>query len=114
MELQPHKLKIYTTDDDEAPFLFWLNSLKDRRARARIKKRLDRVAFGNFGDHRSVGEGVFEFRIDHGPGYRLYFAQIEMFVILLLYGGDKSTQARDILKAKQFWAKFKLREYVNE
>lgn len=113
MESQPRELKIYAANDDEAPFLSWLDSLRDREARARIKKRLDRVALGNLGDHRSVGEGVFEFRIDYGTGYRVYFAQIETLVILLLCGGDKSTQDRDIQKAKQFWINFKQRESAN-
>jgi putative addiction module killer protein len=114
MESQPHELTIYETDDGDAPFSSWLDSLRDREARARIRKRLDRVALGNLGDYRSVGEGVFEFRIDYGPGYRVYFAQIEVLVLLLLCGGDKSTQDRDIQKAKQFWSNFNQRENANE
>lgn len=114
MESQTRELRIYETDDGDAPFSSWLNSLKDREARARIRKRLDRVALGNLGDYRSVGEGVFEFRIDCGPGYRVYFAESEMLVLLLLCGGDKSTQDRDILKAKQFWTNFNQRKNANK
>jgi putative addiction module killer protein len=114
MESQPRELRIYETDDGNAPFSSWLDSLRDREARARIKKRLDRVALGNLGDHRSVGGGVFEFKIDYGAGYRVYFAQTEVLILLLLCGGDKSTQERDIVKAKQFWANFNQRENVNE
>jgi putative addiction module killer protein len=114
MESQTRELKIYETDDGNAPFSSWLDALKDREARARIKKRLNRVTLGNLGDYRSVGEGVFEFRIDYGAGYRVYFAQIDMLMILLLCGGDKSTQERDIIKAKQFWANFNQRENANE
>jgi putative addiction module killer protein len=114
MEPQPRELKIYETDDRDVPFSSWLDALRDREARARIRKRLNRVTLGNLGDYRSVGEGVFEFRIDYGAGYRVYFAQVDMQVILLLCGGDKSTQERDIVKAKQFWAHFNHREHANE
>ncbi len=84
------------------PFAEWLNSLRDRRARVRTNSRLRRVGFGNLGDCRSVGEGVFELRIDYGPGYRVYFGQVGTTILLLLCGGDKSTQAEDIRKAKEY------------
>ena len=80
--------------------LFRLVSATSRSARARIIGRLDRVALGNLGDHRSVGQGVFEFRIDYGPGYRLYFIRRGNALVILLCGGDKSTQERDIRKAQ--------------
>ena len=82
-------------------FSRWLSSLKDRQVQARILSRLDRIAMGNFGDIKSVGEGISEIRIDSGPGYRLYFVRRESGVVLLLCGGDKSTQDRDILRAKE-------------
>lgn len=82
-------------------FARWLSSLRDRTARGRILSRLDRIAMGNFGDIKPVGDGVSEVRIDTGPGYRLYFIRQENMVILLLCGGDKSTQDRDILRAKE-------------
>jgi len=82
-------------------FSRWLSSLKDRQAQARILSRLDRIAMGNFGDVKSVGEGISEIRIDSGPGYRLYFVRRESVVVLLLCGGDKSTQDRDIARAKE-------------
>jgi putative addiction module killer protein len=78
-------------------FIGWLNGLKDRRAAARILRLED----GNLGDARSVGEGVREMRIDYGPGYRVYFVQSGSAAIVLLCGGDKSKQARDIAKAKK-------------
>ena len=96
------------------PFVSWLDSLPNREARAKIKQRLDRFALGNLGDCRFVGEGVFELKIDYGPGYRVYFAQFEKLIILLLCGGDKSTQHRDILQAKKFWVDFKQRENASE
>jgi putative addiction module killer protein len=71
---------------------------------------LDRIQLGNLGDYRSVGSGVFELKIDYGPGYRVYFAQVDSLIILLLCGGDKSTQDRDIRQSQQFWSDFKHRE----
>jgi putative addiction module killer protein len=77
-------------------FAAWFRDLPDRRARARIQVRIDRLALGNPGDARSVGEGVSELRIDYGPGYRVYFVRRGEAVIVLLAGGNKRTQTRDI------------------
>jgi putative addiction module killer protein len=77
-------------------FFQWLKSLKDRSARARVNVRIRRLSLGNPGDVRPVGEGVSELRIHYGPGYRVYFAQIGQTLVVLLAGGDKSTQDRDI------------------
>jgi len=82
-------------------FTKWFDNLKDRKARARIQARIDRVEMGNFGDVAPVGEGVSEFRIFYGPGYRIYFVQRNSVVVVLLSGGDKSSQKRDIVKAKE-------------
>jgi putative addiction module killer protein len=79
----------------------WLRALRDSQARARIAARTRRLAFGNVGDVRPVGESVSELRIHHGPGYRVYFVQRGALLILLLCGGDKSTQDRDIEIAKR-------------
>lgn len=79
----------------------WLRALRDTQARARIAARTRRLAFGNPGDVRPVGEGVSELRIHYGPGYRVYFVQRGALLILLLCGGDKSTQDRDIEMAKR-------------
>ena len=81
-------------------FATWLAGLRDERARARILKRLDRAKGGNVGDVAPVGEGVSEMRIFYGPGYRVYFIQRGSELIVLLCGGDKSTQAADIDEAK--------------
>jgi len=77
----------------------WFGSLRDRKARARIDVRIRRLSLGNPGDAKSVGSGVSEMRIDYGPGYRVYFVQRGPMLIILLAGGDKRTQERDIKKA---------------
>jgi putative addiction module killer protein len=77
-------------------FSEWIDGLRDIHARARILVRIERLAVGNPGDVRPVGEGVSELRIDHGPGYRVYYKKQGQAVVVLLAGGDKSTQARDI------------------
>lgn len=77
----------------------WLNGLRDRTARSRILVRIERVREGNFGDHK-IFDGIGELRFAFGPGYRVYFVQLEDVVVLLLCGGDKGTQSRDIDRAK--------------
>ena len=90
-----------------AQFSKWLKSLKDRRARARIVARIDAVEMGHFGDVAPVGEGVSELRLFYGPGYRIYFMKKATVVIILLIGGDKSTQKTDIAKAKTIAGKLR-------
>lgn len=91
-------LEIRRTDE----FAKWLKKLRDNNAKARINLRIRRIVLtGNLGDFKSVGEGVSELRVDFGPGYRIYFSRRGNEIILLLIGGDKSTQQRDIAKAKQ-------------
>ena len=91
-------MQVRQTDE----FAFWLSKLRDRRSLARIADRLDRVArFRHFGVTRSLGEGLHEMKLDFGPGYRLYYGQQNDSVVLILLGGDKSTQRKDILRAKQ-------------
>lgn len=80
-------------------FAKWLVGLRDVRARARIQARIDRLESGNAGDAKPVGEGVSEMRIDYGPGYRVYFIRRGSELIILLAGGDKSSQSKDICKA---------------
>lgn len=82
-------------------FIKWMKNLRDVYAKSRINNRLKHVELGNLGDSKSVGDGVFEMRIDYGPGYRLYYMNVNGEVIFLLIGGDKSTQQRDIEKAKE-------------
>ena len=86
-----------------AEFKKWMRKLRDFRAKAYILTRLTQVEGGNLGDFKSVGNGVLEMRIDYGPGYRLYFAKDGEAIIILLIGGNKSSQDYDIIKAKSIW-----------
>jgi putative addiction module killer protein len=91
-------------------FSNWLFRLRDRRAAARIASRILRIESGNLGDAKSVGEGVSEIRVDYGPGYRIYFIQRKLTVIVLLCAGDKSSQQRDISEAKRLAKEWKEQE----
>src|SRR5690242_1837732 len=101
--------RIYRMSDGRAPYEEWLDELRDVVGRAKIRVRLDRAALGNFGDHRTVGGGIIELRIDFGPGYRVYVGQHGQEIIVLLCGGDKSTQHKDIDSAHRYWEDYKRR-----
>jgi putative addiction module killer protein len=88
------------------PFSDWLASLKDARAVGIVRARLNRIRLGNFGDCKSVGGGVEELRIDFGPGYRVYYAREGSLVVILLCGGRKGTQDRDLLRARRYWKEY--------
>ena len=91
-------IEVRRTDE----FARWLKRLKDSDAKSRINLRIRRIVLtGNLGDYKPVGDGVYELRVDYGPGYRVYFAQRGKEIILLLIGGDKSSQQRDIKKARE-------------
>ncbi len=107
MDVQPREIQRYITADSRIPFDEWFNSLRDIKTQIKINKRLNRVILGNLGDYRSVGEGVYELRIDYGPGYRIYFGQSGLTIVVLLCGGDKSTQAQDIDKAIEYWKHYR-------
>ena len=103
------EFQFYQTTAGKQPFREWLRGGRDLQAVYRIEARLARLAAGNFGDTEPVGEGVLEFRIDWGPGYRAYFARLGQVVVLLLCGGDKRTQDRDIKRAKDYFQDYKAR-----
>ena len=103
----PKEVVAFRAQDGQVPVEDWLNDLKDKRAVARVLARLARVRQGNLGDCKPVGEGVSELRVDYGPGYRVYFGQTGRTLVVLLCGGDKRTQDRDIRLARQFWREFK-------
>lgn len=108
--VSPKEIREYLTALGRSPFGEWLSLLKDVRGRAKVRIRLDRLSLGNLGDYKPVGEGVQELRIDFGPGYRVYIGQDGKSLILLLCGGDKSTQAQDIQAAQEYWADYKRRK----
>ena len=97
------QVRVYCTPDRREPFSVWLDRLRDARAGQKIQARIGRLRLGNLGDARRVGDGVCELRIDYGPGYRVYFGQDGPVVIILLSGGDKTTQSADIRVAKRYW-----------
>lgn len=104
-----YKVEIYQTDSGKRPFSLWLKDIKDHLTRAKIRLRLDRLEMGNFGQCESIGEGVFELKINFGPGFRVYFGKIGAKCVLLLLGGDKSSQKSDIQKAKTYFKDYQSR-----
>lgn len=100
----------YQRPDGTEPFSVWLGALRDKMAAARIRIRLRQVEAGNFGDSVSVGSGVVELRIHVGAGYRVYCGRHGKAVVILLSGGDKSTQPADIARAEEFWSEWKQRQ----
>ena len=104
---QPRELEIYRTPNGQEPFTQWFESIPDLKTRTRIEARIDRIESGNLGDHKSIGGGIFELRLEFGAGYSVYFGQIGNTIVLLLYGGDKSSQVRDIKRAKAYWQEYK-------
>ena len=108
-EAEPQELQLYNTEDGQCPFDEWLRGLRDRHARVRIRTRLDRVILGNFGDAKSLGDGLHELRVDVGPGYRVYYGHAGQCLVLLLCGGSKRNQSRDIELARQYWNDYRRR-----
>lgn len=113
MESFPYTISYYLTEAGGKPFKVWLDGLKDIVARQKVRIRLDRVRLGNLGKNRSVGEGVYEIKIEYGPGYRVYYGLDKKTVVLLLIGGDKSSQKKDITLARTYWEDHKRRRNNN-
>lgn len=103
------EVREYLDEEGRSPFAQWFLGLTDMAGAARITSSIDRMRAGNLGDHKSVGGGVFERRVDFGPGYRVYFAREGSRVVLLLGGGTKKRQAQDIETARQRWANHRRR-----
>jgi putative addiction module killer protein len=95
-------IKYYKNSKGEEPFKIWLSSL-DKLTEYRIRAKINKILLGNLGRKEPVGNGVYEFKLYFGPGYRIYYGVISREIILLLYGGDKSTQQKDIEIAIEFW-----------
>jgi putative addiction module killer protein len=100
----------YVAPGGKAPFTEWLMGLGHRETRFRILARLNRIRLGHFGDCKTLGDGLFELRLMFGPGYRVYFGREGERVVLLLGGGDKSSQGRDIERARATWAEYRRRK----
>ena len=100
--VKPKTLTVYQDADGNEPFTNWLNSLRDVQGRKRISARLRRLEQGNYGDCEPIGEGLSELRMFFGPGYRVYFGEEGDNIVLLLCGGDKSSQTQDIEAAKAY------------
>ena len=105
-QVRPRQIVAYVAADGRTPFADWLRKLTDQKARNSIRVRIARLRLGNLGDHKSVGQGVLELRIDIGPGYRVYIGQDGSRFILLLCGGTKLSQTADIKKAHEYWADY--------
>jgi len=102
-----YSIRKYECHDGRIPFDDWIGTFNSTKDRARLLKRLNKVQLGNLGDWASLGDGVFELREHFGAGYRIYYGLEKQTVILLLCGGDKSSQTKDIKTAKQYWHDFK-------
>lgn len=103
MKIKERLVDYFYTSSGKAPAKEWLNSIKDKLTQAILYKRIRQASLGNFGNHESVGQGVFEMKIDFGPGYRIYYGIHNDEVILLLMGGSKRRQQSDIDKAITYW-----------
>lgn len=107
MEATHKEVEIYETLDGKRPFTEWLNSLTDIKAKAKIIKRIERIELGNLGDYKSVGKGVCELRLDYSAGYRIYFGQLGNIIVIILCGGNKDTQDKDIIEAQEYWENYR-------
>ena len=100
----------YVSESGKCYFEEWLENLKDIRGKAIVKARIRRITLGNPGDFKSLGQGIYELRIEYGPGYRLYYGEDGNTIIIFLCGGDKDSQRRDIDKAYKFWNDYRRRK----
>ncbi len=108
----PKRVVFYADGNGREPCNDWLNGLRDRKGRRCILRRIDRLKQGNYGDREPVGEGVTELRIHFGPGYRVYIGEHGNNIVVLLCGGDKDSQRKDIQKAKDYWKGYRNYEKV--
>ena len=112
MEVIPRHVRNYVTPEGREPYEEWVNSYRNRKTRAIIRERVNRLHLGNFGDYKRLTADLYELRIHYGPGYRVYFGMVDRVIVILLCGGSKKTQRRDIERAKEYWQE--LRGRTNE
>jgi putative addiction module killer protein len=105
--VEPKELVFYADENGNEPFQLWLDDLRDAKNRRRILSRLVRVQQGNYGDVEPIGEGLSELRFFFGAGYRVYFGEDAGNIVVILCGGDKSSQSQDIENAKAYWQEYK-------
>ena len=104
-----YEIEVYTRDDDTEPFTDWLQNIKDQKLQRTVLLRIQRMRLGNLGDSKSLrgAHGIYELRIDFGPGFRVYFAKVDKKLILLLGGGNKASQEKDIVRCTKYWLAYK-------
>jgi putative addiction module killer protein len=95
-------IELYETARGSCPFDDWFDGIREKRSQAKIIARLDRLRIGNFGNCKALKDGIAELRIDYGPGFRIYYSKVGNTIVLLLCGGEKSSQSNDISKAKEY------------
>ena len=113
MQIIAREVRNYITPEGRNPFRQWLTQLRDKRTRANIQRRIARLREGNFGDYRRLGSDLYELKIDYGPGYRIYFGTLTSHIVILLCGGQKGTQQRDIERAQGYWNELRSRDSEN-
>ena len=106
-KIEPKEIIIYSDEHDNEPYSDWIKGIKDQTIFNRIIKRIVRLQAGHYGDCASVGEGVLELRLFFGAGYRIYFGEDDDNLVILLCGGDKDSQKKDIPTAKKYWKDYK-------
>ena len=104
-----YEIRHYLTEDQKDIFMEWRRQLRDTQAKIAVDRRINRMELGNFGDHKFCRDGVWELRIDVGPGYRIYYALAGAQIVLLLFAGDKRSPDADINRACQFWKNWQQR-----
>jgi putative addiction module killer protein len=105
--VEPKQVVFYADEDGNEPFQLWIDALRDKQGKRRIISRLYRVQQGNYGDVEPIGEGLSELRLFFGLGYRIYFGEDAGNIVVILCGGDKSSQDSDIENAKSYWQEYK-------
>lgn len=109
VKYMPYSIKVYETMRGKRPFQQWLDDLPGMKIRVRMELRIDRLTMGNLGQCKALNAGLYELKIDMGPGYRIYFGKIGQQIILLLCAGDKKSQKTDIIKAREYLKDYKMR-----
>lgn len=110
MQVVTRDVRNYITPEGRNPFRQWVTGLSDKKARANIQRRIARLQEGNFGDSKRLNRDLYELRIDYGPGYRVYFGMFTSRIVILLCGGRKGTQQRDIGRAQNYWNELRSRD----